>query len=424
MRAAPKRKSVPTNPASWRSRPLVYATDAIRSFAIGYFSIVFVLIAYHIGIGALGIGVITAISVSIGIFITHFLNKLANKSGVKIPFIIAGILMTSTGLVALFAHSLLMLSLAALFGFLPPSGGIFVAAIAEGMLAQTPSDHRTRVFARNGLIVTMSGAVGALFASFPTLIGMSQRNGIQLLTILFSILGVMISIVGWLMVDSTSYTDHLKNQASRSPETDELKPLTQYDSSKSAINRITLLFIADSAGSGIVTPTLIIYWLRVHFGLNVVELSTLFFGLDVLSSVSFPLAVRISNRVGLLNTAVFTHIPSSILLIAVPFAPTGIVAALLLLARSVLVEMDVPTRQSYIASIVAPNMRRFAAARTSMGKQTGRAIGPAIGGFIYTSVGSLAPFMLGGIVKIAYDLTLWRSFRNIVVHEDPQSSWE
>ncbi len=400
-------------------RASIYATDAIRSFAIGYFSIIFVIVANDMGTGALGIGIITAASVSSGIVITYFLNRLANKKGAKIPLAISGILMAGTGVVVLFSHSTIELFLAAFLGFLPPSGGLFVAALAEGALAQTPSEERTKVFARNGLIVTASGALGALFAAFPTLLGLNQNTGIQLLTMFYSILGILLSLVALSIIDSVPRSNEIKGPLE--PESSSTKSAAHSPTrqgTSSIINRLALLFVADSAGSGIVTPTLIIYWLRVHFGFSVVDLSALFFGIDVLSAVSFPLAVKLSRKIGLLNTAVFTHIPSSILLMAVPFAPIGIVAALLLLSRALLVEMDVPTRQSYIASIVKPQERRSAAARTSMGKQIGRAVGPAIGGTVYASIGAVAPFVIGGLVKISYDLTLWRSFRKVQSRED------
>lgn len=392
----------------------MFAADGIRSFAIGYFSIVFVVIARNVGIGALGLGIITGVSVAAGIAITHLLTMLTNRHGARVSLAVAGLLMLLTSVVVLVAHSVTMLFAAALFGFLPPNGGLFIAAITEGVLAQTPVQDRTKVFATNGLIVTVLGALGALFASSPLLIGVGETGGLRLLTGLYGVLGIAVTVVSLSILEvgpPSLKTPHSQSQEEGNDGFVNLNALSSR--SRSAINRLALLFIADSAGSGVVASTLIIYWLRVHFGLSVLDLSLLFFGMEVLSALSFPLAVKISQKIGLLNTAVFTHIPSSILLMAVPFSPGISVVAVLLLARALLVEMDVPTRKSYIASIVRPEERRIAAARTSMGKQTGRAIGPAIGGYALANLGAAAPFLLGGLLKITYDLTLWRSFRSV-----------
>lgn len=392
----------------------MFAADGIRSFAIGYFSIVFVVIARNVGIGALGLGIITGVSVAAGIAITHLLTMLTNRHGARVSLAVAGLLMFLTGVVVLVAHSVTMLFAAALFGFLPPNGGLFIAAITEGVLAQTPVEDRTKVFAKNGLIVTVLGAMGALFASSPLLLGVREAEGLRLLTGLYGVLGLAVTVVSlsFLEVDPPALKAH-HSQSQEAGNDGIVNVDTLSSHSRSAINRLALLFIADSTGSGVVASTLIIYWLRVHFGLSVLDLSLLFFGMEVLSALSFPFAVKISQKIGLLNTAVFTHIPSSILLMAIPFSPGILVAAVLLLARALLVEMDVPTRKSYIASIVRPEERRIAAARTSMGKQTGRAIGPAIGGYALANLGAVAPFLLGGLLKITYDLTLWRSFRSV-----------
>ncbi len=385
---------------------------------MGYFSIIFVIIARNLGIAALGLGIVTGLSVAVGIGITHYLTLVAQRQGARIPLVISGLLMASTGVTVLLAHSVNVLYVGALLGFLPPNGGMFIGALVEGVFAQTPSDRRTKVFARNGLIVTSMGALGALFASFPTLIRMNEATGLRFLTALYLFLGLAIVVASANVVDSGSGVGAVRSSGESAPAKESFvvtdgADSSQTGSSEAAINRLALLFVVDSAGSGVVASSLIIYWLRYHFNLSIVSLSLLFFGMDVLSGISYPLAERISRKVGLLNTAVFTHIPSSILLVAVPFAPAAVVASVLLLARSLLVEMDVPTRKSYIASIVKPEERRSAASRTSMGRQAGRSIGPVVGGYLLSNVSAVAPFLVSGVLKISYDLMLWRSFRAV-----------
>lgn len=400
--------------------PLIVA-DGLRSFAMGYFAITFVLVARILGVSALDLGVMTGISVAIGIAITHLLSELARRRGASVALAISGILMAASGCVIALAHSSELLYIGAAFGFLPPNGGKFIDALVEGVLAHTPKERRTIAFARNGMAVTVMKAVGALFASFPTLIGMSQDSGVHILTWLYVAIGIAITAVSTLVIDLG-----LEHQTDPGVKTTSLSERSQqgFDdrtpqrSSSAAIRQLSLLFVLDASGSGMVAQTLIIYWLKYHFDLSVVALSVLYFGMEALSALSFPLAERISRRVGLLNTAVFTHIPSSVLLALVPFAPGSIVACILLLARSVLVEMDIPTRKSYIASIVVPENRKTAAARTSMGRQAGSSIGPAIGGFLLSNVSALAPFVGSAIMKISYDLLLWHSFKAVRPSEE------
>lgn len=383
---------------------------------MGYFSIIFVIVARNLGLSALGLGLVTGVSVAVGIGITHFLTIAAYRSGARIALILSGLLMALTGVLITLAHSTTLLYAGALLGFLPPSGGMFIGALVEGVLAQTPPRQRTMVFAKNGMVVTVMGALGALFASSPTLLGMSEADGLRLLTWLYVLLGAAVTAVSFSVTDLSPSIRG--SNTPREENGDGTGAPSSSGDSKLAINRLSALFVIDSAGSGVVAATLVIYWLRYHFNMSIVALSLLYFGMDVLAALSYPLAERISRRIGLLNTAVFTHIPSSLLLMAVPFAPSAVTASLLLLARSLLVEMDVPTRKSYVASIVKPEERRTAAARTSMGRQAGRAIGPVIGGYLLSSVSSVAPFLGSGILKISYDLTLWRSFRSVSSPEE------
>ena len=398
---------------AWRRQASLFATDGMRSFAQGYFSITYVVIARNHGISALGLGVIAGISTAVGIGITHFLAQLAYRLGARTSLVLSGLLMAATGTAVALAHSTGAFYACALLGFLPPSGGMFVGALVEGVLAQAPPKRRTIVFARNGLVVTVMGAAGALFASFPTVVGMSQADGLSFLVWLYAGLGFALAGVSFSVIDfGARHGDPRFSGNAVVGSTGRKSSGSSGGRSDSAIRRLSFLFVLDSAGSGVVAKTLVIFWLRYHFNLSIEDLSGLYFGMDVLTAVSFPLAERISRRLGLLNTAVFTHIPSSLLLAVVPFAPNALVAAALLLARSLLVEMDVPTRKSYVASIVRPEERRLAASRTSMGRQAGRSFGPVIGGFLLSSVSAVAPFLASAVMKISYDLLLWRSFKS------------
>ncbi|MGC9154873.1 MAG: MFS transporter [Ferrimicrobium sp.] len=385
----------------------LYVVDSIRTFGLGYFAIIYVIAALNVGMGALDIGILTTVSVVIGMGTTRIVEWLSSSVGPRSVFLLAGCLMLVTGLVLFGVPGKVGIIITALFGFLPPIGGQFVAAAVEGCLAHAPVASRTKVFARYELLATGAGAIGALAGVVPNWLGASQAASIAVLSAVFGLLGLMVILVSLSLPREPSVSSTRLVHDKEGPNT----PIASQG--RANVRRLMLLFIADSTGSGIVAPTLLVYWLHVYFHLSLPELSGLYFAMDILSAVSFPLAEYISRHIGLLNTAVFTHIPSSLLLVMVPFAPNAIVAISLLLGRALLVEMDVPTRKSYIASIVPPELRAYAAYRTSMGSQAGKAIGPLVGGVVLSSVGNTVPFILGGAMKISYDITLWLGFRRV-----------
>ncbi|MGC8480273.1 MAG: MFS transporter, partial [Acidimicrobiales bacterium] len=369
--------------------------------------------AQSLGMGAFDVGVLTTISVLVGIVTTQLVDHRFRGQRLRVSLGFAGFAMMVTGVISACAPSRWWLYPAALLGFLPPLGGQYVAAVVEGRLAQTPAMQRTQVFARYGLWVNIVGAIGALSASVPTVLSLGTSFGLSVLAMSYGSLGLMIVACASGLVERSPIS-HRSISANALGETDP-----KGAERMSTINRLAVLFVVDASGSGVVTPTLVIFWLHAQFHMTTSSLAVLSFAMAICNSVSLPLAVKIARRLGLLNTAVVTHIASSLLLVAVPFAHSASVASGLLIVRAILVEMDVPTRQSDIASIVTPTLRSRAAARISIGKQTGRAIGPLVGGETLSALGAVAPFLIGGALKIGYDLALWRSFRHIrSVEED------
>ncbi len=389
------------------------AVDTLRQFGLGFFTITFALKAGQIGFSALGLGVVTTISVLVSIAITRLIGeRIKQSSSIRTTLLLSGLAMAGTGAIVGLTKTTPIFVGAALLGFLPPLGGQFVAALVEGQLAHTDASKRTETFARYGFATTSAGALGALAAALPHYLGASSSGAVTAMNLAYSAIGIVVAL---LAITSRAITDDATPQVA-APITEEVSV-----ESNRNINRLSILFIFDSTGSGTVTPALIAFWLHQRYQITLGHLALLYFVMAILNSVSFPLAARISKKIGLLNTAVFTHIPSSLLLIAVPFSGSATIASLFLIARSILVEMDIPTRQSYIASIVAPSLRTKAAARTSMSKQAGRAIGPLIGGATLSTIGAVAPFLIGGVMKIGYDLSLWRSFKQVKEHPLNQS---
>jgi len=182
---------------------------------------------------------------------------------------------------------------------------------------------------------------------------------------------------------------------------------------KRVIGKITALFSIDAFGGGFLTDALVAYWFFRRFGATEAKLGIIFFVIRVLNAGSHLAAAWLARRIGLVNTMVFTHLPSSLFLIAVPFAPTLPVAVVLLLLREALVEMDVPTRQSYVAAVVQPFERTFASGVTNLARNLFWALGSSISGFLMRGVSFGAPLVIGGSLKIAYDILLYRSFRSV-----------
>jgi len=182
---------------------------------------------------------------------------------------------------------------------------------------------------------------------------------------------------------------------------------------KKVVGKITALFSIDAFGGGFLTDALVAYWFFRRFGATEAKLGVLFFVIRVLNAGSHLGAAWLARRIGLVNTMVFTHLPSSLCLIAVPFAPTLPVAVVLLLLREALVEMDVPTRQSYVAALVQPFERTFASGVTNLARNLFWALGSSLSGFFMRGVSFGAPLVIGGSLKIAYDILLYRSFRRV-----------
>ena len=188
--------------------------------------------------------------------------------------------------------------------------------------------------------------------------------------------------------------------------------------SRGRIFTLAGLFTVDSFGTGLIVQSLASYWFFTRFGLQPGSLGALFFASSVLTAISLWVAARLARRIGLLNTIVFTHIPASLFLIAMPFVPDAWMAIALWLLRAFFVQMDAPTSQSYTMAVVTPAEQTAMASATTVTRSAGLAAGPSVGTALWTAIGPSAPFLVGGTVKIAYDLTLWWMFRRIKPPEE------
>jgi predicted MFS family arabinose efflux permease len=319
--------------------------------------------------------------------------------------IVAGLGFASTSLVP-------VLLLAATIGVISPSGnevGPFLA-VEQAALSQTIADRaRTRVFAwfnLTGSFATATGALvgggvaGALIAS-----GRAPVDAYRVVIVLYACLGLVLALLFLRMSPHVEVTEAPNVSVSRR---------LGLHRSRGIVARLSALFALDAFGGGLVVQSLIAYWLHLRFGVDVAVLGGVFFCANLLAGISALAASRIADRIGLVRTMVFTHLPSNVLLALVPLMPTLPLAIIVLLVRFSISQMDVPTRQSYTMAVVDPDERSAAAGVTGIARSLGASVSPLIAAPLF-GVASLAalPFLLAGGLKIGYDILLYRGFRSL-----------
>jgi uncharacterized membrane protein len=320
-----------------------------------------------------------------------------------IPMAIAG--------TALAAHApfFVLLPLAAA-GALSPSGqeiGPF-QSIEQAALAQaTAAPARVLPYAWYNLVGAAAAAAGALLAGAAPLILRSPERGAlpaeQALAWAFAAVGGVL-VIQYLALSNAVEVTAQGEPGARSPGLGE---------SRGVVMRLVALFGVDALAGGLVVQGLIAFWFHQRFGVGPEQLGPLFFGTNLLSALSYLVAARLADRFGLLNTIVFTHLPSNVLLALVAFMPSWPAAAAMLLARSALSQMDVPTRQAFTMALVAPEERAAAGGLTNAVRPAAQSLAPAISGLALQSAASGLPFVLAGGLKSAYDVALWLAFRRL-----------
>ncbi|HYY80463.1 MAG TPA: MFS transporter [Actinomycetes bacterium] len=280
-------------------------------------------------------------------------------------------------------------------------------SLEQAMLPHTVGPAgRTRLFGRYNVIATLAGAAGALAAGGPAVLGrwLPALPATQRWLLAYPVAAALgLLIAAWL----SPAVEVDRDPAGPGPRT---PPLHR---SRRLVRRLAGLFALDSFGGGFVLQAFIAYWFARRFGASPQLLALVFFAVGLLQALSFQLAVRLAERIGLLPTMVFTHLPSNLLLAAVAFAPNLASALALLLARFVLSQMDVPTRQAYVVGVVDPGERTAAAAYTNTARYAVRPLAPLVAGALLRGAWLGGPFLVAGALKSAYDLGLYRLFRNI-----------
>lgn len=355
----------------------------------------------------------------------------ADRIGRRKMLVLYAVLMSISGIIFFFTTNYVALIIAALIGTINVTGtetGAFLS-IEQAILPQTVTDSKKRntLYAYYNMVGTFAMSVGVLISGLPAVIenqfGLSEADSIRSLFLLYGIIGAAVLVAYLLLSKDVELTkiEIAKNEqtqveglATSENKRKITKPLKQTLSpkSKKIVGKLSALFAIDSFAGGFVIQSIVSLWFFTRFGADLSTLSYIFSVAGVLTAFSFLVSAKIADRIGLINTMVFTHTPSNILLILVAFSPTLPIAVGLYFARMALSQMDVPARQSYIVSAVKEDERTAATGITNISRNITQAISPSIAGSILQSVSlAFAPFLIGGLLKIAYDIALYLQFK-------------
>ncbi len=393
---------------------LLFAARIVRLFAYGFVSVVLALYLAARGLSDWGIGLLLSATLLGDAAITLWLTTIADRFGRRRTLLLGAGLMVLAGTVFVLTDQPLLLALAAIIGVISPSGyeiGPFLSVEQAALTGLVPGQNRTRLFAWYHLAGSLATACGSLAGGWLAF-GL-QDAGLSALAAYQGVLATYALLGGVLVL--------LFLRLSARVELQQLPDVPQrrlgLHRSRGVVARLSALFAVDAFAGGFVIQSLLAYWFYLRFGISEAVLGSVFFVANLLAGASALLASRLAARFGLINTMVFTHLPSNILLCLVPFMPSLPSALAVLLVRFTISQMDVPTRQSYTMAVVDPDERSAASGVTTIARSLGAALSPALSGGLL-ALSMHAPFLLAGGLKIIYDLALYRSFKALKPEEE------
>ncbi len=389
---------------------VLFSSRIVRMFAYGWLSVTLALFLSAVGFGPLEIGWLLCLTLVGDIFVSLWLTTQADRFGRRRTLLIGALLMVAAGGVFAVSSSFLVLLIAATIGVISPSGyevGPFLS-VELAALSQVVSDRsRTTVFAWYALAGSLATASGSLAGGL--LVGRLQLARVAPLASYrcnvagYALMGLALGAI-FLRLSPTAEARAAGPRAAKWWHFGVAH-------SWSVVLRLAALFSVDAFGGGFVVQSLVAYWFYLRFDVPPAVLGAIFFGANILAGFSALLAAPLARRFGLVNTMVFTHLPSNVLLILVPLMPNLPLAITVLLLRFSISQMDVPTRQSYVMAVVPAEERSAAAGITGVARSTGAAMAPLLAGVFLAHAATLdLLFYCAGGLKIVYDLLLYRSF--------------
>jgi MFS family permease len=388
---------------------LLYAARGVRGFGDGFAVIILPAYLAAIGFTPVEIGVVATAALLGSSLLTIAVGFIAPRFDLRSMLIAGATLTVATGVVFPQVEHIAFVLLVAFFGTINPQSGDagVLVPLEHAMLARgVAAADRTRTFARYSLTGALATAAGSLAAATPDLLvaaGFGRIASFQMMFYGYAALGA----VGALL-----YRQLPRGEAAQAGASTALGP------SRWIVYKLAALFSLDSFAGGLVVQSLLALWLFERFGLSLSAASLFFFWTGVLTAFSYPIAARLAGRIGLINTMVYTHIPSSGFMILAAFATNLYVALGLLLARAALAQMDVPARSSYVMAVVTPEERTAAASVTAVPRSLASSLGPALAGVLLATPLSGLPLILCGVLKITYDVALLISFRHVKPPEE------
>ena len=375
----------------------IFVAKAVRTFGYGFLGIVLPIHLAALGVDAFGIGIAVSATLFASAALTWAVRRPAERYGARRVLLGLAVATAAAGALLLFFREPWLVVAAAMLGSVSVStgeSGAFLSLEQVVLARALAPERRTWLFGVYNLIGAGAAALGAA--------AVSVGGSLELLFALFiAAAGVQALAYAWL------------------PATPPIaRPQASGAGSGPLVRKLAALFALDSFAGGFALQSLVAYWLHARFALSLGELGRVFFVVQLLTAASQLLAARLGGRFGLLRTMVFSHLAANALLIGLAIAPSAEVAIALLLGRGLLSQMDVPTRQAYVMALVDDHERESAASLTTLSRTLAQAVSPAATGWLMQAVALSAPFALGGVLKIVYDLALWASFRRVPFRGD------
>lgn len=378
---------------------------ALRAFCDGFVAILLPAYLLALGMGTWEVGIVSTATLLGSALLTLVLGHWGHRFDQRRLLLAAAWLMSATGLLLSGLSDFWPLLIVAFLGTINPSSGdvsVFLPLEHARLSATAQGKATTTLFSRYTFVGAVCAALGALVTGLPDLLagyGLDRLTALRAMFVGYGLIGALVFLLYRRLPTTTTHEDAAKPV-----------PLGP---SKHTVNKLAALFSLDAFAGGLVINTLLALWLFERFGLSLATAGSFFFWAGLLTAASQLAAPWVAKRIGLLNTMVFTHIPANICLILAALAPSLEWALALLLLRSLLSQMDVPTRSAFVMAVVTPAERAAAASFTAVPRSLAAAASPAIGGALFAAGWLAVPLVACGVLKIAYDLAIWRAFRRI-----------
>jgi MFS family permease len=403
----------------WLSKDgkLLLAIRPLQTFSTSFVSIFFAVYLTLLGLPLWAIGFVLTGGLLFSTFSNTVAGFMADRIGRKKMLMFFGFLITFSGIIFATVSNYIILIPVAVVSTMGSRAGFGPLDMLERViLAQScPEDKRTRMYAVRSTLNSFARSAGSLFTGMVVLIqswfSITQIASYKWMFVVFSFINLIVVVLYTLLSGEAEIKGtqmQAENVAPLSPET------------KRNVLKLSLLFSIDSLGSGFIPSSLVSYWFFNRFGLNMDTISIIFSGSSLLAALSYMVAARISERIGLINTMVYSHLPSNLMTMSIPYMPNLAASTSVYMGRSLLSQMDVPTRQSYVMAIVKPEERSRVAGLINLPRSLTSAIGPTIAGFFMQYLGSYLPFVFAGGLKAIYDIALYFNFRNVKPPEETE----